>query len=153
MEKREKRYVDVLLPIALRQCLTYGAPIDFEGSLQVGQRVLVSVGRRKYYAALIKRIHTEEPQGFRVKDFLHLLDDQPVVNRIQLGFWEWMSAYYMATEGEVMAAALPSGFQIESEMQIALHPDFTGDVSFLSAKEIQLLAALDENKQLSLGDL
>ena len=153
MEKEGRTYIDVLLPLALRQCLTYSVPTDFDGELQVGQRVLVPMGRRKYYAALIKRVYQEPPQGYAVKDFLQLLDEKPVLEASHLRFWEWMSAYYMATEGEVMTAALPSGFKIESETLMELHPDFTGDVSHLSAKEIQLILLLEQRERMSLREI
>ena len=153
MEKEGKRYIDVLLPLAMRQCLTYGVPSDFEGSMEVGQRVLVSVGRHRYYAAIIISIHQRQPQGYVVKDFVQLMDEKPVLTRIQLQLWEWMASYYMSALGEVMAAALPSGFKIESETLLEIHPDFSGDISNMSAKEIQCVMLLENQKKMSLKEL
>ena len=52
-----------------------------------------------------------------------------------------------------MTAALPSGFKIESETLMELHPDFTGDVSHLSAKEIQLILLLEQRERMSLREI
>ena len=34
--------------------------------------------------------------------------------------------------GEVMAVALPSSFKLASETKISIHPEYDGDISFLS---------------------
>lgn len=153
MEKLEKTYIDVLLPLAMRQYLTYGVPFGFEGDLQVGQRVLVSVGKNRYYAAIVVKIHQNRPLGYVVKDFIQQLDEKPILNLLQLRLWEWMASYYMSTQGEVMSAALPSGFKIESETQIEIHPDFSGDISNLTPKEIKLISLLEEQKRISIKEI
>ena len=45
---------------------------------------------------------------------------KPLVHQQQLQLWDWMSSYYMCTLGEVMRAALPSGFRPESESRIRI---------------------------------
>ena len=50
-----------------------------------------------------------------------LLDESAIVTETQLKFWEWMADYYLCTLGEVMAAALPSAFKLQSETTIMLH--------------------------------
>ena len=106
--------MDVLLPLALPGPLTYRVPADW-GVVQVGQRVLVPLGRRKYYAAVVKKVHGRQPEEYAVREALQLLDETPVADARQLAFWEWMASYYLSTEGEVMAAALPSGFKLDSD--------------------------------------
>ena len=56
---------------------------------------------------------------------LNVLDDEPIVGREQLLLWEWMAQYYMCTEGEVMAAALPANFKLSSET-ILIYNDEAG---------------------------
>ena len=110
----QERYIDVLLPLALPRPLTYRVPAAW-GEVLVGQRVLVPLGRRKFYAAVVKKLHGRRPEGYAVREALQLLDETPVADARQLAFWEWMASYYLSTEGEVLAAALPSGFKLDSD--------------------------------------
>ena len=148
----DERYMDVLLPLALPRPLTYRVPAEW-GEVLPGHRVLVPLGRYKFYAAVVKRVHRQKPEGYQVREALRLLDGQPVADERQLAFWEWMADYYLSTEGEVMDAALPSGFKMESESMVALHTDFTGEISQLSAKELQLLNLLVERGCMSLHEI
>ena len=148
----QERYIDVLLPLALPRPLTYRVPADW-GEVQVGHRVLVPLGKHKFYAAVVKRLHGCRPEGYAVREALQLLDEKPVADARQLAFWEWMASYYLSTEGEVMAAALPSGFKLESEGKVAIHPDFSGEISRLSALEIRLLNLLSEKKCMTLRNI
>ena len=61
---------------------------------------------------MVLREHTEpieEAMVSKIRPVSSILDAAPVVSREQLALWQWMSAYYMCTLGEVMAAALPGG--------------------------------------------
>ena len=69
---------------------------------------------------LLKMLHNEKPEFFEPKEILNVLDAEPVVFEQQLKFWEWMASYYMCSEGEVMAAALPAHFKLSSETILVL---------------------------------
>ena len=43
-----------------------------------------------------------------------------MVTKIQLKFWEWISNYYMCSEGEVLRSSLPSALLIESKSIIII---------------------------------
>ncbi|MBO4282252.1 MAG: primosomal protein N' [Bacteroidales bacterium] len=151
MEEREL-YIEALLPLALPRTLTYLVPEEC-GEVEVGQRVLVPLGRHKFYSAVVRRVGVPKPEGYAVKAVLQVLDGPAVVGQRQLDFWEWMASYYLSTEGEVMDAALPSGFKLESETKLAIHPEYTGEVSDLSDKEIRLVSLLSEEGSLSLQEI
>ena len=66
----------------------------------------------KEVRGIVLREHTEPISSdfaAKVKPILSVSETAPVVSPEQLALWQWMSAYYMCTLGEVMAAALPSG--------------------------------------------
>ena len=66
----------------------------------------------KEVRGVVLRTHTEpvDPAfAAKIRPFIRVLDEAPVVPREQLALWQWMSAYYMCTLGEVMSAALPGG--------------------------------------------
>lgn len=145
-------YVDVLLPLSLSNTFTYRAT-QFSENLAIGKRVLINFGKNKFYSALIYNIHQQRPQGYIIKDVLSILDTQPIVNKVQLEFWKWIANYYMCSIGEVMAAALPSVFQLSSETLVAIHPDFNGDISSLNHQEIAILELLEQQKTANFKDI
>ncbi|MGB0178064.1 MAG: hypothetical protein ACPF9D_12920, partial [Owenweeksia sp.] len=50
-------YADVILPLALPQNYTYRVPEMILPQVKPGIRVVVQLGRRKLYTALVYRIH------------------------------------------------------------------------------------------------
>ena len=108
-------YAEIIIPLALPKNYTWEIPGRFAGSLQPGSRVEVNLGKNKKYAGIVKRIHNEAPVSFEAKEILNLLDPEPVIQSYQLKFWEWLAEYYMCTEGEVMAAALPAHFKLSTQ--------------------------------------
>ena len=76
-----------------------------------GTRVLVPL-MKKEVRGVVLREHTEsidEALAAKIRPITEVLDTAPMVSPEQLALWQWMSAYYMCTLGEVMAAALPGG--------------------------------------------
>ena len=104
------RLVDVILPLAIRDCYTYSVPDEL--SLPApGTRVVVPL-MKKEVRGIVLREHTEpieEAFVAKIKPILSVSETAPVVTAEQLALWQWMSSYYMCTLGEVMAAALPNG--------------------------------------------
>lgn len=107
----KKQYAEVIVPAALRKNYTWAVPPSLHKGLSPGYRVLVNLGKNKKYIGIVKSIGAEAPPGLQVKEILHVLDDGPFVSETTLRFWEWMAGYYLCSEGEVMAAALPAPFR------------------------------------------
>lgn len=104
------KYIDVILPLAIRDCYTYSVPDGFSMPAP-GARVIVPL-MKKEMRGVVLRVHTEaiEPSMVaKIRPISSLVDTAPPVSPEQLALWQWMSSYYMCTLGEVMAAALPGG--------------------------------------------
>ena len=141
-------FADVLLPLPLRLELTYAVPDEMAERLQPGMRVCVPLGKSKVYAGLVKRIHTEAQA--QAKPIIAVLDEEPVVNQKQFDFWKWMANYYLCTEGEIMAAALPSGFKLDNETKLVLNPDFDGDISMLNQRQLDIISAIERMGEITI---
>jgi primosomal protein N' (replication factor Y) len=139
-----KKFADVILPLPLPKCFTYALPEEMAEEVQIGCRVIVPFGRKKFYTAIVYNIHYSAPEGYEIKDVTTILDSQPILLPLQFKFWEWLSSYYLCTQGDVYKAALPSGLKLESETIVEFNPDFEYTVP-LSEKE-QTLICLLENK-------
>ena len=103
-------YVDVILPLAIRDCYTYSVP-DGLSVPSAGTRVIAPL-MKKEVRGVVLREHTEPiEKAFesKIRPISSVLDTAPVVSQEQLALWQWMHTYYMCTLGEVMSAALPGG--------------------------------------------
>ena len=136
-----EKFVDVILPLPLHSSFTYLLPKDMAGEVQIGCRVVVPFGRKKYYTAIVRNIHYSAPTEYEVKEVSALLDAHPILLSEQFRFWEWLSDYYLCTQGDVYKAALPSGLKLESETMVEYNPDFESDVQ-LPERERKILDLL-----------
>ncbi len=151
--ERQTFFVDVLLPLPLVNSFTYRVPFKFNEEVEVGKRVVVQFGKKKQYSGIIIKIHQVIPNYSQVKYILNILDSEPIVNGIQLRFWKWLADYYMATQGEVMNAALPSVLKLASETKLILHPEFNGQYDQLNDKEFLIVQALEQQPDLTLTEV
>ncbi|WP_034059360.1 replication restart helicase PriA [Lacinutrix jangbogonensis] len=112
-------YIDVILAIPLENMFTYSITKAESQFLKVGMRVSVPFGKTKIHTGLVGAIHTNPPLIYDAKEIHQILDEKPIVTSKQLEFWQWIAKYYMCTVGEVMRAALPNAFILESETLIS----------------------------------
>ena len=115
-------YVDVVVPLPLPKMLTYSLE-GAEQAVEPGMRVVVQVGTKKRYTAVVWRVHDQAPTVYAARPIDSLVDEYPVVVPRQRALWEWMADYYLCTRGEVMAAALPAGLKLSSQTRLVVHPD------------------------------
>lgn len=153
MTERKTLFVDVILPVPIRNEFTYRVPFELNDAVFNGARVVVPFGRNKLNTGIITRIHEEIPKAYQSKYIEFLLDDRPIITPKQYTFWKWISSYYMAPIGDVMNAALPSNFKLASETQVALHPDYTIDAKFLTDREHDIVEALEIREKMDLKEI
>ena len=135
-------FAEIVIPLALPKNYTWSVPASMQATISVGCRVVVNLGKNKKYAGIVKRLHHDKPELFEPKEILDLLDTSPVVFEEQLQLWEWIAAYYMCSEGEVMAAALPAHFKLSSETVIVFNDEYGDDFSALDHDEFLVGEAL-----------
>lgn len=146
-------FAEIILPLPLYSTFTYSIPLEYQSIIQVGSRVLVQFGKKKYYTGIVELIHSNAPD-YEVKTITSVLDTMPVVRYPQLKLWNWISDYYLCSIGEVYKAAVPTGLKPESETFITLNDDFeTPDGVKLTEREAMIIMLLEEKKKLSLSDI
>ncbi len=146
-------FADVLLPLPVGGTFTYRVPFELNEQLQEGIRVVVQFGARKIYTAVVIRVHETPPKSHIPKYILSVLDENPIVTKVQRTFWDWLAGYYLCHPGEVMNAALPSAFKLASESKIALSPVIPDDLSVLNEKELLLVEALHNRKSIAISEV
>lgn len=121
-------------------------------SVREGCRVEVQLKNKKY-AGIVRRLHQDKPEAFEPKDILNLLDQEPIVHPAQLQLWEWIAGYYLCSEGEVMAAALPAHFKLSSETVLVFNEETGDDFSHLDNEEFVVAEALHIRKELRITEV
>lgn len=145
------RYADVIVPLAVEGMYTYAIPDELESRVGEGTLVLVAFAGNKKYTALVAGVHDRKPEGYEVKEMEGIAEEQIRFSALHLKFLLWLSSYYMATPGEVMKAALPVMFRLESYTSVT-RTDLEADDSSLTKSERILLNFLHPGEYVALKD-
>lgn len=144
------KFIDVILPLPLADTYTYSIPPEQMGKVVVGCRVIVPLGKKKHYTALVERLHNDAPKEYNVRPFDELLDETPIVTSKQLELWQWLSKYYICSLGEIFKAAVPQGlkgeFKPRTEQRIRLSKTYSSPVALNLA--LQSLSRAPRQKRL-----
>lgn len=146
-------YINVILPLPLEMQFTYEVSQQEYELLAPGMRVAVPFGKSKIYTGIVASIHTTAPEKYEAKAIEQILDEAPIITENQLKFWNWISSYYMCAEGEVLKAALPGGFLLESESLIQLLPVGNVDETSLDDHEYLIYEALQRQSSLKIQEI
>lgn len=151
-DERITLFAEILLPLPVPGTFTYRVPYAMNDKVFVGQRAVVQFGKAKIMSGLIVSL-TQQVPTVEVKYLMDILDEEPIVNDIQLKFWDWVKSYYMCHLGEVMQAALPSALKLSSESMIVISPDFVLDAQPLNDYEYLIVEALQIQPKLTLSEV
>lgn len=143
-------YAEVIIPLALPKNYTWSVPEQCQ--VREGCRVEVELKNKKY-AGIVKRLHQDKPAAFEPKPIGNVLDVEPILHPAQLQLWEWIAGYYLCSEGEVMAAALPAHFKLSSETILVFNEEIGDDFSMLDHDEYLVAEALTIKKELKLTEV
>lgn len=148
-------YAEVILPLPMEAKFTYAIPENCRSRINVGMRVVVPFGTRKFYTGIVDSFTHRTPEGFQVKEIVALLDDKPIIRHPQLKLWNWVADYYMCGIGDVYKAAVPSGLKIESETFVEINPDYEsdGEDATLDERRAMILQSLDHEGALPVAQL
>jgi primosomal protein N' (replication factor Y) len=146
-------FLDVILPIPLQKAFTYHITEAEAKFIKPGMRVAVPFGKSKIYTALAYKINNNPPVAYEAKTIHQILDEEPVVTEFQLKHWEWIASYYMCSIGEVMRAAMPNAFLLESETIIAKNENVDVNEAQLKDDEFLIYEALQYQSSLKIQDV
>lgn len=138
-------YVDVILPLAVPKALTYRVSEDQFEKLTIGVRVAVPLRKSSVLTGIVEKLHSVDPEVYVPREIELILDNYPIVTKQQLGFWEWISDYYMATKGEIISAALPSTLLLKSETVFEVNEDIQIEQLNLDQTMYLILSTLQGN--------
>lgn len=145
------KFADVIVPLAVDGMFTYSVPSCLEAVVRSGALVVVSFAGNKKYTGVVCRVHDSQPEGYKIKPIECLAEEEVYLGEKHLGFLLWVSNYYMATAGEVVKAALPVAFRLESFTMVTLTEEEV-DYQALTAGESMLLSLLQPGESISVRE-
>ncbi|MBI1222565.1 MAG: primosomal protein N' [Bacteroidetes bacterium] len=152
-ETSDTLFAEVILPFSLPNTYTYRVPREWNELTQVGKRVVVPFGKKKFYSGMVAHISSYPPKGYEAKYLHSVLDDEALIDPIHLKFWSWMASYYLCNLGDVMSAALPSGLKLASESLLMPDPEADLTNTPLSDTELTIMDSLLKKEVMSITEV
>jgi primosomal protein N' (replication factor Y) len=134
-------FVKVSIPIPSAKTFTYGVPGNLVSSVAVGKRVLVPFGRKRLTGWIVGMCPETTPDQ-TVKEIIDLPDPEPLFDRQDLVFYEWISNYYIYPLGKVLGEVLPGGIDLKSDRWLRPAENPAGKETSLSAGQQEILEYL-----------
>ncbi|MFC3188303.1 primosomal protein N' [Shewanella intestini] len=100
-------FVEVALPVPLRQNFTYQVPEHLITKMQVGLRVKVPFGPRQQIGLITKLDITCTFDTAKVKNISIALDEEPLIPESLFILTLWAARYYFCSQGQMLSQALP----------------------------------------------
>ncbi|NNE26153.1 MAG: primosomal protein N' [Saprospiraceae bacterium] len=147
--QQDKKYIDVILPLAVPKVYSYSVPEELRATIQFGIRVEVPL-RNKLYSALVIGEKDKIDGLQKARDIRSIIDEEPIISQKQYTLWQWMSQYYMTTIGEVMNVALPTGLKLSSTTKLIATPSIEDHFSNLTEKEYLLAEAIAIQQEITI---
>jgi primosomal protein N' (replication factor Y) len=117
------RYLEIALPVPLRNTFTYAAPESANGDSLVGRRVVVPFRNRAMVGVVLAE-SGEAPAAAKVtakiKEISEAMDHVPALPPKLIELGRWISHYYFAPIGETFRGMLPPEIELRHERVYSL---------------------------------
>src|ERR1043166_5858849 len=114
----------VVVELPLETPLDYRIPPDLRTGCCIGQRVLVPLAKRQVLGYIVGLASTSTVAD--LKELVEILDETPLLTPALLQLTHWIAEYYLCPWGQVLKAAVPEGFRVQTEAAYTL-PDQAQD--------------------------
>jgi len=159
-ENAPPKYVEVALPLPLRQTFTYILPIGLQENIKLGARLLVPFGKRQMTGYVVA-LHTQLDEALEIeesalKEAIELLDAEPLLTEEIVRLTQWTADYYASSWGEVLKASLPAGINQTTEQIYTITTqgrDELEKVSTAKSAKVQILRFLNESGEISAREI
>ncbi len=146
-------FTDLILPLPLEKRFTYSLTQEEAKFIIPGMRLAVQFGKKRIYTGIVAEIHQNPPEVYEAKPIHQILDEKPLLTPEQLSFWKWIASYYLCAEGDVMRAALPGAFLLESESMVKLAKNTSLDSEDLNDDEYLVVEALQRQSSMKIQEI
>jgi primosomal protein N' (replication factor Y) len=113
-------FVEVAIPLGIRQTFSYSVPAPLIAKIKPGARVLVPFGRKLLTGFVVSTSAEQPPAGFTIRPVRDILDREPAVSPELIETALWVAKYYFAPPGEVFRALFPAGHEVTGSERVRL---------------------------------
>lgn len=112
-------YAEIAVELPIDSAFTYSVPEELKDSAALGKRALVPFGKRTV-TGYILGLTGSAPKDVEAKPIIDVIDELPIFDEQRLKFYKWVSRYYFAPLGSVLALTHPAGSNIKSSRKVRL---------------------------------
>jgi primosomal protein N' (replication factor Y) (superfamily II helicase) len=134
-------FCQVVFPLPFRNTFTYLIPEELNYSVKVGVRVVAPFGKRVLTGFVVDLSKTSSLKE-KIKPIRDVLDENPIYDRTDLKFYEWISEYYISSLGEALRNSVPYGSEVESKQRVVSEKDFCEKLLNQEKKKTSIRAKL-----------
>ena len=145
-------YADVILPLNIKNLLTYSLSEETHQQCQIGSRVAVPLGDKRLLTAVVVNIHQNTPLHYEAKPVKDVLDAFPIITIDQLKLFKWVKNYYLSNYGLILKACLPSALLIQSETLLQRNDEIDYLDKDLSDEAFLIMEAIGKQTQIKMSD-
>ncbi|MDO8786280.1 MAG: DEAD/DEAH box helicase family protein, partial [Syntrophales bacterium] len=128
-------FVRVAINIPSEKTFLYAVPEVLEKEITAGKRVFIPFGKKRLIGYIIEEVSAATCENIDTKEIISVLDPQPLFNKEDLTFYQWVSQYYIHPLGKTLAEILPGGEVVpKKEKTVTLN---LKDTSFIKLTERQ----------------
>ncbi|WP_394147755.1 primosomal protein N' [Shewanella atlantica] len=128
-------FVEVALPVPMRQAFSYKVPDSISFPPQKGMRVKVPFGRQQLIGLVTGISDTCNLAPQQIKSIISLLDDEPLLPDSLYKLTAWAARYYFCSLGQMLSQAIPvalrKGAELSSETTTFWHLTQSGNAASL----------------------
>ena len=103
----------IVVELPLETPLDYRIPPHLRTCCRPGQRVLVPLGKRQVLGYIVGLASSSTVAD--LKELAEILDETPLLTPALLQLTRWIAEYYLCPWGQVLKAAVPEGFRVQTE--------------------------------------
>ncbi|WP_076412187.1 primosomal protein N' [Shewanella sp. UCD-KL12] len=115
-------FVEVALPVPMRQNFSYKVPESITPAPQRGTRVKVPFGRQQLIGLVTQTTDNCNLAPNQIKSIIELLDDSPLLPDSLYKLTAWAARYYFCSLGQMLSQAIPvalrKGAQVSAETTV-----------------------------------
>ncbi|MGI1987653.1 primosomal protein N' [Shewanella glacialipiscicola] len=100
-------FVEVALPVPMRQTFSYRVPESYPSTPHIGVRVKVPFGRQQLIGLVTGITDTCSLAPKQIKSVLEFIDDKPLLPESLYKLTLWAARYYFCSQGQMLTQALP----------------------------------------------
>ncbi|HXI09707.1 MAG TPA: primosomal protein N', partial [Thermodesulfobacteriota bacterium] len=142
-------YAEIAVELPLEHTFTYSVPESLRAEAALGKRALVPFGKRTVTGYITATSSKPPAEVKKIKPVIDILDDTPIFDAKRLEFYRWLSSYYFAPLGSVLALTHPAGANIKSFRHFIATPKGAEEAATKKGLDTELLSAASKEVSLS----